>query len=218
MKVGTDGVLLGAWTDVSGTGKILDVGAGTGVISLMLAQRSHAAITGIEIEKNAAEEAAENACNSPWSHRVNIQHIAFQDFVHSNTERFDLIVSNPPFFTNSQKPECSNLAMAKHNHLLPLPFLAAKAAKLLTPSGRLAVIIPASAVREFINSANDAGLFLSRETVVRPNNLKKVHRSMMEFAKTPGNPVKDSLNIHTDDGLDFTEAYKMLTRDFYLNF
>lgn len=218
MKVGTDGVLLGAWANVTGVSKVLDIGAGTGLIALMMAQRTKAKITGIEIEKNAAEEATGNVSGSPWKNRVKIQNISFQDFVNSCSEFFDLVISNPPFFTKSRKPESAHLAAAKHDDLLPLPFLVQNVGKLLSENGRFAVIIPAGAVNDFLKNAENAGLFLIRETAVRPNNLKKVHRYLMEFSKKESEPKKDNLNIHTDDGTDFTESYKMMTRDFYLNF
>ncbi|MDD2381516.1 MAG: methyltransferase, partial [Mariniphaga sp.] len=118
-KVGTDAVLLGSWVNISTAKTILDIGTGTGIIALMMAQRSTARITGIEIEKNAAEEATGNVKNSPWNQRVNILNTSFQDFVKAHTGVFDLIVSNPPFFTNSQKSKCNLLALARHNDLLP---------------------------------------------------------------------------------------------------
>ncbi len=218
MKVGTDGVLLGAWANVTEAKKVLDVGTGTGVVALMTAQRSKAEITGIEIEKNAAEEAAENARNSPWNDRIKIYAISFQNFVKTTDEKFDLVISNPPFFTNSQKSKCHYLAIAKHNHLLPLSDLAKGAGKLLVQKGKLAVILPVDSAREFTKTASDEGFFLIRETEVRPNKRKKPHRFLLEFSKTKVLLKKDFVNIHTDDGSDFTEQYKTLTRDFYLNF
>jgi tRNA1Val (adenine37-N6)-methyltransferase len=218
MKVGTDGVLLGAWANVAEAIKVLDVGTGTGLIALMIAQRSHAKITGIEIEKKAAEEAAENAQNSLWSNRIKIQNISFQEFKETTNEKFDLVISNPPFFTNSQRSKCDYLAMAKHNHLLPFAVLANGAEKLLEQNGNLAVILPVEAVRDFTQIALNERFFMIRQTEVRSNRLKKVHRYLLEFSKTEKPLKKDFIYIHTDDNSDFTEQYKILTRDFYLNF
>jgi tRNA1Val (adenine37-N6)-methyltransferase len=218
MKVGTDGVLLGAWANVAEAIKVLDVGTGTGLIALMIAQRSHAKITGIEIEKKAAEEAAENAQNSLWSNRIKIQNISFQEFKETTTEKFDLVISNPPFFTNSQKSKCDYLAMAKHNHLLPFAVLANGAEKLLEQNGNLAVILPVESVHDFTQIALNERFFMIRQTEVRSNRLKKVHRYLLEFSKTEKPLKKDFIYIHTDDNSDFTEQYKILTRDFYLNF
>jgi tRNA1Val (adenine37-N6)-methyltransferase len=218
MKVGTDGVLLGAWVNVSFAKKILDVGTGTGLIALMLAQRSDADITAIEIEKNAAEEASENIKHSPWKNRITIINAPFQEYAKKTKEQFDLIVSNPPFFINSRKPSGINLAIAKHNHLLSLAELASCSEKLLNPGGRLAVILPVVTTGNFINEALKQELYLLRETEVSPNNLKKPHRYLLEFGKNNCIPKKDGLRIHNDDGKDYSEEYKMLTGDFYLKF
>jgi tRNA1Val (adenine37-N6)-methyltransferase len=218
MKVGTDGVLLGAWASVAGAEKILDVGTGTGVIALMMAQRSLAEITGIEIEKMAAEEAMENVQNSLWSNRIKIQNISFQEFVKTTNEKFDLIVSNPPFFSNSQKSKCEHLAMAKHNHLLSLPELVQKSFKLMSPNGKLAVILPVSEAEKIIRITEKEGLYNHRMTEVRPNNLKPPHRYLLEFGKTLGSVKEEIIPIHTSEDNEFTEKYKALTRDFYLNF
>jgi tRNA1Val (adenine37-N6)-methyltransferase len=219
MKVGTDGVLLGAWTDVSNAGNILDVGTGTGVIALMLAQRSaEAHITGIEYEEDAARESTENAMNSPWSNRISMLHISFQDYYKTCAGKFDLIVSNPPFFINSRKPKTGNLSIAKHNHLLPYGDLAQGIAHLLAANGKFSVILPATSTPIFKKAAEKYGLFPVRETIVRPNNLKPPHRYLMEFKKDRLPAEPGFLNIHTDTGLDYTEKYKDLTRDFYLNF
>jgi len=219
MKVGTDAVLLGAWTKVPQSGSILDIGTGTGVIALMLAQRSaDAFVTGIEYELEAAREATENAENSPWSNRLNMLHISFQEFYKTSAAKFDLIISNPPFFVNSQKPKEGKLSDAKHNHLLPLDDLALGVAHLLSDDGVFSLILPALSVPMFQKSAEKHGLFPARKTIVRPNNLKVAHRYLMEFRKHQTPPESCFLNIHTDNGLDFTENYKGITRDFYLNF
>jgi tRNA1Val (adenine37-N6)-methyltransferase len=161
MKVGTDGVLLGAWTKVPQAGSILDIGTGTGVIALMLAQRSaDALVTGIEYEMEAAREATENAENSPWSNRLNMLHISFQDFYKTCPAKFDLIISNPPFFINSRKPKEGKLSAAKHNHLLPLDDLALGIANLLSDDGIFSLILPAISVPLFKNQLKNMVCFL----------------------------------------------------------
>ncbi len=218
MKVGTDGVLIGAWTDVSGARRILDIGTGTGLIALMMAQRSNASVTGIEIEENAAAEALRNVQNSPWKSRITILNSSFQNFLKSAVPPFDLIVSNPPFFSNSQHSRCKSLAMAKHNHLLPLPALASGSAELLTPDGVLSVILPASSADEFLLLTRREGLKLFRQTIVRPDDQKKPHRCLLEFSKSDRELSSAHLSIHLDDHSGYTEPYKTLTREFYLNF
>lgn len=218
MKVGTDGVLLGSWVNVSGAKSILDVGIGTGVIALMLAQRSEAQITGIEIEKKAAGEAAENAFHSPWNSRISIKNISFQQFTANTNQTFDLIVSNPPFFINNQKSKNTNLAIAKHNDLLPFSEMISGSLKLLKDKGRLALILPVEPAKMFTELAENNLLFLNRLTKIRPNYRKEVHRYLMEFSKMETKIEIYELAIHEDDGSDFTSNYKTLTKEFYLNF
>jgi len=218
MKVGTDGVLLGAWTNISEAKTILDVGTGTGVIALMMAQRSEARITGVEIEKKAADEAVENVKHSPWSERICIKNISFQEFATNTEETFDLIVSNPPFFVNDQKSKDSDLAIAKHNDMLPIPEMISGSLKRIHNRGKLALILPVEPAKIFIELAKKNGLFLSRLTKVRPNNKKEIHRYLAEFSKYKTEIETDELTIHEDDGSDYTQKYKTLTRKFYLNF
>lgn len=218
MKVGTDGVLLGAWTNVSEAKNILDLGSGTGLIALMMAQRSEARITGIEIEKNAAEEATENAKHSPWQKRVSVKNISFQQFAKTTAETFDLIVSNPPFFMNDQKSKDNNLAIAKHNDLLPLPDLVNGCTKLLAKEGKLAVILPVIQAKKMINLTKEKDLFLIRLTEVKPTPQKEANRYLMEFSWNKITVETDELAIHEDDGSDFTQKYKNLIKAFYLNF
>ncbi|NOR76606.1 MAG: methyltransferase [Draconibacterium sp.] len=218
MKVGTDGALLGAWTNILGIKKVLDVGAGTGLISLMIAQRSSAKIIGIEIEKNAAEEANENIQRSRWKNRVAIENISFQEFEISTKEKFDLIISNPPFFSNSYKNENTNLAIARHNDLLPFSDLIKCSVNLLSENGKLAIILPVIQAKIFIELTKKEGLNLSRLTKVKPNAKKETNRFLMEFTQKETLLKTDYLTIYTERGTDYTESYKQLTRDFYLKF
>ncbi len=218
MKVGTDGALLGAWANVSGIKNVLDVGAGTGLISLMIAQRTSVKVLGIEIEKNAAKEANENVQKSPWKNRVTIKNISFQEFEKSSKEKFDLIISNPPFFSNSYKNQVTNLAIARHNDLLPFSELIKGSVKLLNKNGRLAVILPIIQAKEFIELAKNKDLCLNRLTKVKPKAKKNTNRFLMEFTKKQMPLKKDYLIIYNETGIDYTESYKQLTRDFYLKF
>ncbi|HKL32969.1 MAG TPA: methyltransferase [Tangfeifania sp.] len=216
MKVGTDAVLLGAWTDVSCAGNILDVGTGTGIIALMLAQRSDAQITAIEIEKNAAEEAAENARNSKWAEKISVENTSFQEFAKASTQKFDCIVSNPPFFSNNIKSASRNLAMARHNDLLSLSDLVKGALKLLSENGKLSLIFPVETALKFADLAAKNSLYLVRQTEVSPTPKNPTHRHLLEFSRKQLPLKNDVLNIRTDGGLDFSAEYKQLTRDFYL--
>jgi tRNA1Val (adenine37-N6)-methyltransferase len=218
MKVGTDGVLLGAWADVTKEQKILDIGTGTGVIALMMAQRTSAQITGIEIEKNAAEEAGQNCKNSPWPERIKIKHISFQEFAEKSNEKFGLIISNPPFFINGPKSKDSNLAIARHSNLLPFNDLLYGSNKLLQTDGKLAVVLPVIQAKTLVEKAKITGLHLIRLTEIKPNPQKETNRYLMEFSKKNTELKSDSLTIFDQSGSHFSVPYINLTKDFYLNF
>ena len=218
MKVGTDGVLLGAWVNVKNEKKILDIGTGTGLIALMMAQRTTAQITGIEIEKNAAEEAIHNCARSEWKDRLSVQNISFQEFAKKNNEKFNLIISNPPFFINDQKSKYTNMAIAKHNDLLPLTDLISGCRKLISEEGKLAVILPVIAAKKIIELAGEAGLFLIRLTEIFPTPQKESNRYLMEFSTKKQTLCKNTLTIFEELGGNFSKSYKELTKEFYLNF
>ena len=216
MKVNTDGVLLGAWTKLEGAKTVLDIGTGTGLISLMIAQRSGAFITGVEIEKNAAEEALRNVQNSEWSNRISIQHNSFQEFVKTANHHFDVIVSNPPFFSNSVKNTNPHLSMARHNHMLPFEDIIAGSKKLLGEVGTLSLILPASSACEFIEKAQNEDLFLIRQTFVKPFPHKEPNRCLMEFSKAQSVQENTSMSVFDESGKEYSEEFKTLARDFYL--
>jgi tRNA1Val (adenine37-N6)-methyltransferase len=218
MKVGTDGVLLGAWVNTGSAQTILDVGTGTGLIALMLAQRSDAAITALEIEKNSFDEACFNFGQSPWAARITPVNQSFQEFCSTPREKFDLIVSNPPFFENSTKAPGKPRSDARHTDLLPYRDLVEGSAKLLTGYGRLSVIIPADASTRFVSVAESVGLVISRVTRVRSKPDKPFHRFLIEFSKEKNEPEIGELAIEQELRHQFTPEYKNLTKEFYLLF
>jgi tRNA1Val (adenine37-N6)-methyltransferase len=219
MKVGTDGVLLGSWTNVENASRILDVGAGTGLIAIMLAQRSTALIDGVEIEKNACLQSRKNATGSPWHKRINFYHDSIQRFSETRSSGYDVIVSNPPYFQNSLKPLIRSKTMAKHDAGLNYAFLLSCAAKLLMPGGRLSLIIPAVDQKQFAGLADFHRLRPSRLTWVKPSPGKEYSRCLMEFTAIAGIPcVENELIIRKDDLKSYSEEYVELTRDFYLGF
>lgn len=218
MKVGTDGVLLGAWINPGVAETILDVGTGTGLIALMLAQRSEAEITAIEIEKNAAGEASENVARSPWKERIKVVHAAFQEFSETNNQAFGLIVSNPPYFSNALKSSNTMRSVARHDEKLPFYKLVQGARKLLRPDGRLAVILPVPAWKEFSDIAGFYGLFPIRILRVKPAPEREPNRILCEFGTAREDLTEETLTILNIDGKSYSDDYKRLTRDFYLNF
>ena len=214
MKVGTDGVLLGAWTDVSHSYRLLDIGTGTGLIALMLAQRCpKASITAIDIDAEAVEQARENVLLSPWSDRVEV---ALQDICKYLTDKhFDTIVSNPPYFIDSLKCPDSQRNTARHTDTLDAGRLLASVAQLLTDEGRFSIILPAEQTDLLIQTARTKGLYPSRHTAVitRPGLSPK--RVLMEFQKTEKTFQTDELVIELERHV-YSEDYIALTKEFYL--
>nr|WP_319510741.1 methyltransferase [uncultured Draconibacterium sp.] len=217
MKVGIDGILLGAWADVRDCKSILDIGTGTGLIALMLAQRSQAQITAIEIEKNAAKEAIENAAASPWKNRVEVTNVSIQKFAGETSSQFDLIVSNPPFFQNSLKAGTQSRSLARHTDSLPYEILLKITSDLLTEEGRSAFIFPEAALKEIENLTQQNQLYVKRILMVAPNEKKAANRVLVEMSKKEFSTETGRLLIYNNDG-SWSDTFKMLTRDYYLNF
>jgi len=216
MKVGTDAVLLGSWVDVSNTKKILDIGTGCGIIALMLAQRSQANIDAIDIDSDSIEEASSNFNKSPWAKRLNAHHKSLQNYLTESTLKYDLIVSNPPFFQNSLLPEKENLKFAKHNLSLSFDELLRSSAQLLNPSGRFAVILPCDVNDQFVKLARISGLFLHKQLNFIPAPNKAANRSILIFGFSKiGQTNISSLTIR-DEKRNFNKEYIQLTDDFHL--
>lgn len=216
-KVGTDGVLLGATADTDGVNRILDIGAGTGLISLMLAQRCQAQITAIEPDKDSFEQACMNIANSKWQKRINILNSALQDFNSENLQ-FDLIVSNPPYFRNSLKNPDPAKAASRHDLSLTVNELLKGVTRLLTEDGKLQVIMPYNEGNIFITEASFYGLFCIKIIKIKPLPASVVRRLILTFSRTRQEVVQQSLTIESGTRHDFTNEYKNLTKDFYLKF
>lgn len=167
MKVGTDGVLLGAWADVSNSHRVLDIGTGSGLIALMLAQRSRARIDGIDIDAEACREATENVRQSPWPGKVRIINTSLQTFF-PKEERYDTIVSNPPFFNHSLPSPDAGRTLARHCLQLNLQELFQNTHRLLTPGGIFSLILPTENVQEATRQAAEYGLAPGRTVYVKP--------------------------------------------------
>lgn len=218
MKVGVDAVLLGAWCNVEGATRILDIGTGSGVIALMLAQRSEALIHAIEIDSKAAEQASFNASESPWSGRLNIENISIQHFMSSGIQHFDMIVCNPPYFNNSLLSPASGRNQSRHSGEMPHDMLAMAFSELSSPAGRCCVILPVPESILFVSLMQANGFSPTRKMLVYPKPGKAANRAMIQFER---NSVvfclEEILEIRNSDNT-YSNAYKELTRDFYLNF
>ncbi len=220
MKVGTDGVLLGAWVNVDeAPQRILDVGTGTGLIAIMLAQRvATAQIDGVEIDEDAAQQARQNAEASPWAPRLNTIHQNFNAFASKKTSRYDLIVSNPPYFKQSLTSPDSGRTTARHAEELLHEELIHGSARLLTPQGRLAVVMPYVEGNIFIALAAKAGLYCNRKLNVSTKKDRPTKRLLMEFSRNKEKLDEQTLYIENSALNSFTSEYQALTKDFYLRF
>lgn len=217
MKVGTDAVLLGAWADTSFCRNILDIGTGTGIIALMLAQRSQATVEAIDIDKEACVQATENVAASPYTERIKVVHASCADFAASNLQKkYDLIVSNPPYFINSLKCPDNKRTVARHTDTLLLSDLIREAQTLLSPSGRIALVLPYEQLEEVKALASANHLYICRQTDVIPTLGAAPKRLLVELSTTEENiKNRDTLTIE-EARHQYTPEYIALTKEFYL--
>ena len=217
MKVGTDGVLLGAWTPLEHHPEsILDIGAGTGLLSLMLAQRSSAdVIDAIEIQDEAFEQCVENFEGSPWSDRLFAYHASLQEFAEEIGDKYELIISNPPYHSELQTSDEPNRNMARQNLFLPFQDLLEGVAKLLATNGKFAVVLPQKEVEAFTDIAASKNLYPGQILEVRGNPKSEVKRNLILFQFGHTECEYDELVIELERH-EYTPAYIALTRDFYL--
>jgi tRNA1Val (adenine37-N6)-methyltransferase len=218
MKIGTDGVLLGAWTPIEkNPSSILDIGAGTGVIALMLAQRSNAQqIDALEIDEEAYEQSVDNFENSPWSNRLFCFHAGLDEFVDEPEDEYDLIVSNPPFYTDDYKSDNEQRDLARFADAMPFEELIEAADLLLSENGIFAVIIPFKEEENFLALAKEYELYPLKITHVKGTPTTEIKRSLLAFSRNESvNFPIDELIIETSRH-QYTPEYITLTRDFYL--
>ena len=217
MKVGTDAVLLGSWANIGDAKNILDIGTGTGTIALMLAQRSNdrAEIDAVEIEKTDAEQAKENFERSPWPNKLHIHHSSIQDFYPSR--KYDVIVSNPPYFNNSQSPPDEKRYHARHTVKLNHNDLATAAKRLLEKDGKLSIVLPFDEGNQFIALAESNMLYCSRRFGFRTRAGKRIERWLMEFQNHPQTTETGEILLYKNkSGEIWDDSYVNLTKDFYL--
>ena len=216
MKIGTDGVLLGSWTNITAAESILDIGAGTGIIALMLAQRSSAeAIDAIEIDSNAYEQCIENFENSLWGDRLYCYHAGLDEFIEEIEDLYDVIVCNPPFYTESVTSGDLQRDQARQNEFLPFKELIEGVSVLISEHGIFSTIIPFREKDDFIRMAASHELFPSRCMHVKGNPAAEVKRVLLEFTKQEKSCEVLDLIIEMERHV-YTIDYINLTKDFYL--
>jgi len=218
MKVGTDGVLLGAWAPTHNNPfSVLDIGAGTGIIALMLAQRTNAEqIDALEIDEDAYEQAVENFENSPWGDRLFCFHAGLDEFIEEPEDEYDLIVSNPPFYTEDYKTENEQRDLARFQDAMPFEELVEAADLLLSENGIFAIILPYKEEAKFIALAKESELYPAKITHVKGTPTSEIKRSLMAFSRHEITDIEaNELTIEIDRHV-YTPEYIALTKDFYL--
>lgn len=216
MKVGTDGVLLGAWANAGNPRQILDIGTGSGLIALMLAQRFGADIKAIDIDENAFRQAKINFENSSWKDKLKAEHISLDDFAGRNSEKFDLITSNPPYFIDSLKNPEKGRQTARHSEDDFHGDIIRFSKKFLNPNGRLCIILPVTEGELFIETALTHQLYCVNKTAVipKPNALPK--RLLLEFSTQFTSCKNKELTIETSNRHEYSPEFTSMLKDFYL--
>ncbi|MFT3885172.1 MAG: methyltransferase [Flavobacteriales bacterium] len=228
LKVGTDGVLLGAWTDWSGAGRILDIGTGTGLLALIAAQRtspslhdggrsSTTRIDAVEIDDAAAEQAAENVAASPWADRIRVHRMDVRRLRAS--EPYDVVVCNPPFYAGEMDSPDARKGLAKHGGELSFAELLDTVARLLAEEGRFSLIIPMDRKRDLLQEAERVGLHASRHCPVRYLASKPPKRVLLELRRTNNTPIEeDGITVEEKGPFDYSAKYRALLSDLMLKF
>lgn len=220
MKVGTDSILLGAWADVSDiTGKILDIGSGSGLLALMLAQRTtdSVQIDAVELDDNAALQATENFAQSPWASRMALHHCALQSFAAQTPSRYDLIITNPPYYQPGVECRNASRGTARYTSELSHKTLLKHARTLASDKGKMAVVLPCDISVDFIQLAARKGWFLLQHTEVTEFANRAPHRALMLFGVELASPQSDRLVIR-DERNAYSDDFRELTKAFYLFF
>jgi tRNA1Val (adenine37-N6)-methyltransferase len=219
MKVGTDAVLLGSWVDVDGCKRVLDIGTGTGIIALMLAQKTPAHIVALEIDRSSFEQATDNVKQSNYAAQIEVVNKAFQSYWKEQNEKFELIVSNPPYFVDSLKSNDTTRSTARHADVLPFNELIEGVHEILAPKGKFCLILPKKEAEIFCKLAEQKNLYLSKLLRVRNSPDKEGDkRHIMQFQFGKHHFTEEILYIRTANPQEYSLEYKQLTVDYYMHF
>ncbi len=219
MKVGTDGVLLGAWASHPGPqSRVLDVGCGTGLIALMLAQRTkYVAVDALEIDPSSARQALENFQNSPWKERIQCIQSSFQDYSSQCKSRYDLIICNPPFFSGSAKTPSKERNLARHDDSLSLEDIFRGSVSLMKNTTIISLILPIEKEAQAMDLSTEHNMYCNRLTRVIPAPGKPTKRVLLECSYSPGKAIEDDLTIETETRHMYSDKFKKLVDEFYLS-
>lgn len=216
MKIGTDAILLSRWVEVNADDDVLDIGTGCGLIPLMLSQKGIRHADAVEIDADSFEEASLNFRNSAWSENLNAFHEDVRTFADKNLCKYDLIVSNPPFFFGDNAPQKIKKSLARHTNTLNYNDLLVAVKKMLKPDGRFALVLPAIESKTFMKKASETGFCLQKEMKIVPIKGKEPNRVNMQFVLNQDDTCVETFVLRNEDH-SFTKEYKEFLKDFYLD-
>ncbi|MBN2615091.1 MAG: methyltransferase [Bacteroidales bacterium] len=214
MKVGTDAVLLGIWTELSNVKTVLDVGSGSGILSLLLASRAALHIDAVELDEDSCQEASRNFAEAKFTSELKVLHSDFNSFAQIAEKKYDLIISNPPFFINNQRSEKESRRQARHTDTLTYEQLISGAMRLLSPEGKISVVLPYRESRIFIRQATDVGLFLQKQMLIFPKIGLEPNRINLLFSSKESVLTTEKFIIRNENG-SFSQQYRDFVGDFY---
>lgn len=216
MKIGTDAILLSRWVEVNADDDVLDIGTGCGLIPLMLSQKGIRHADAVEIDADSFEEASTNFRNSVWSENLNAFHEDVRTFAGKNLCKYDLIVSNPPFFFGENVPQKIKKGLARHTNTLSYNDLLVSVKKMLKPDGRFALVLPAIESKTFMKNASEIGFYLQKEMKIVPIEGRETNRVNMQFVLNQGDTYTETFVLRNENH-SFTKEYKEFLKDYYLD-
>ncbi len=217
MKIGTDAILLGRWTEVSENDEVLDIGTGCGLIPLMLAQKGIKSADAVEIDNDSYEEAAQNFSNSAWKSRLFAIHDDIKHYAEICEKKYDLVVSNPPFYFGDNIPEKAKKGLARHTNTLSYNDLLSAVKKIMKPGGRFSLVLPAIESKTFLKDAENQGFFLEKELLIVPIEGKEPNRINMQLVVNQVDNTKTETFVLRHPDHSFTKEYKDFLKDYYLH-
>lgn len=218
MRIGTDAVLFAQWVDVKPSDVVLDIGTGSGIIPMILSQKGVGRVDAIELDADSYEEARLNFSISVWNEKLNVINADIRNFAGEADEKYDLIVSNPPYYSSDVKPIKEKKVMARHVSTLSFKDLLLSAKKMMKDDARFAVVLPYYESRLFIKETENAGLYLQKEFLISPIEGKEPNRVNMQFRLSKNDDVVTELFTIRNKDYSYTEQYKSFLRDYYLDF
>ncbi|MBR6439468.1 MAG: methyltransferase [Bacteroidales bacterium] len=217
MKIGTDAIILGRWVEVSEKDDVLDIGTGCGLLPLMLAQKGIKSADAVEIDKDSYEEATQNFKNSAWNSRLLAINEDVKEYSGHCSKKYDLIVSNPPFYFGDNIPEKAKKGLARHTNTLSYKDLLVSVKRLLKPEGRFALVLPAIESKTFLKEAENQGFYLQKEMKIVPIEGKEPNRINMQLVVNQVDNIKSETFVLRNPDHSFTKDYKEFLKDYYLN-